>query len=107
MAAGPVRPEGGGGAAGNISALKSAENADIYNNADIRISWYHRRCRTYVYPDITGHIRPDVCRDVREVPDITSGKNRGKTNISCDITEKNCDITAQNSDITWGKKGSA
>jgi hypothetical protein len=34
----PVRPEGGGGAAGNISALISAENADICNNADIRIS---------------------------------------------------------------------
>jgi len=42
---------------------------------------------TSVYPDITGHIRPDVRRDVRDVPDITSGKNRVKTNISCDITE--------------------
>jgi hypothetical protein len=41
-----------------------------------------------VYPDITGHVRPDVRCDVREVPDITSGKNRVKTNISCDITEK-------------------
>jgi hypothetical protein len=37
-----------------------------------------------VYPDITGHIRSDVRRDVRDVPDITSGKNRVKTNISCD-----------------------
>jgi hypothetical protein len=43
---------------------------------------------TSVYPDITGHIRPDVRSDVRDVPYITSGKNRGKTNISCDITEK-------------------
>jgi hypothetical protein len=43
---------------------------------------------TSVYPDITGHIRPDVRRDLRDVPNITSGKNRGKTNISCDITDK-------------------
>jgi hypothetical protein len=34
----PVRLEGGGSAAGNISALISAENADICNNADISIS---------------------------------------------------------------------
>ena len=44
--------------------------------------------QTSVYPDITGHIRPDVRRDVRDVPNITSGKKRVKTNISCDITEK-------------------
>jgi hypothetical protein len=49
---------------------------------------------TSVYSDITGHIRPDVRRDVRDVPDVTSGKNRVKNNISCDITEINCDITA-------------
>ncbi len=34
----PVLPEGGDSAAGNMSALISAENADICNNADICIS---------------------------------------------------------------------
>jgi hypothetical protein len=41
-----------------------------------------------VYPDIACHIGPDVRCDVRDVPDIASGKKGVILNIGCDIGEK-------------------
>ena len=41
-----------------------------------------------VYPDIACHIGPDVRCDVRDVPDIASGKKRVILNIGCDIGGK-------------------
>ena len=40
------------------------------------------------YPDIACHIGPDVRCDVRDVPDIASGKKGVILNIGCDIGEK-------------------
>ena len=41
-----------------------------------------------VYPDIACHIGPDVRCDVRDVPDIASGKKGVILNIGCDIGGK-------------------